>query len=54
MSRRALARLLSRTTQLRDAPHPRSAAKIAAFDECTGAAAGSAGAEQFALYRMVG
>ncbi|MBG0825709.1 PIG-L family deacetylase [Planomonospora sp. ID91781] len=39
-------------SQVRDAPHPRSVAKIRALDEAAGAACGVGTAERFAIYRM--
>ncbi|MFI6883748.1 PIG-L deacetylase family protein [Streptosporangium canum] len=44
--------MLCHASQLRDAPHPRSLAKIRALDEATGAACGVSMAERFAIYRM--
>ena len=45
--------LRSYPTQLRTPPHPRSLEIVTALDTATGAAAGVAAAERFALYRMV-
>lgn len=39
-------------SQLRDAPHPRSAEKIGALDEAAGGAIGTGAAERFSVYRM--
>ena len=44
--------LLCYTSQLREAPHPRSTAKIRAFDEAAGATIGTETAERFLPYRM--
>ncbi|MEV4116779.1 PIG-L deacetylase family protein [Nonomuraea sp. NPDC049695] len=44
--------LLSHASQLREAPHPRSIAKIRALDEACGAGCGTATAERLAIYRI--